>query len=595
MAPPAPSSSSAPESIPSPVAPLMTELYTFDTLLLTFLGKKSALPPTQPTTTITQTNPLDTSNGASNANAKADADAANAAAQMDQKTTPTSSSSFSPSIPSPPPTSPNLIDEALKVLLSKEVASSPSTGAISSSGDHSSSASSNPNLASWLELMSSPSISGSSSLSSPSSTSPSGSGKSSTNSDDFVGGKSTIMHGTSPTSTGGGVRGAGEVRGRGGITLAYQACQMLPEPIHLRHVNTTLLPLSINAPSSNGTIIAPSSNGEGIQDSYAIEYFADIGCTQFVMATAGTRVNVWQAELDLLESTPEKERGDKVVRYGSSRGGENGTARKRDNDDGVLRIVRRQSSPPSPSGIYTPWTPPPTTKQGLKSLDRVVSVRWVGIMRPTEFTLSKALIASRRPPNLNRLLVDPLLERRTDVNDNANDQQGNDGDGDNNNTDTPSSSETVTEIDERKDEGSDKGATGDGTSTPTTSVSLLVPPLQHGKDDGGDGVVGFVSWTPFNETTQLQAPTQRDTGSFPLDDMVFNLALRGKINSLNGTRNPTSTAAGSGGGHVGISHMTSQIVMAGLIAGLLLILGSLLTAIYYRQRRRKWYEEDGEV
>ncbi|KAH7047647.1 hypothetical protein BKA57DRAFT_514050 [Linnemannia elongata] len=554
MTPPALSSSSAPESIPSPVAPLMTELYTFDTLLLTFLGKKSALPPTQPTTTITQTSPLDSSNGASNANAKADADTANAAAQMDQKTTPTSSSSFSPSIPSPPPTSPNLIDEALKVLLSKEVASSPSTGAISSSGDHSSSASSNPNLASWLEPMSSPSTSGSSSPSSPSSISLSGSGKSSTNSDDFVGGKSTMMHGTSATSTG----------------------------------------VDINVPSSNGTIIAPSSNGEGIQDSYAIEYFADIGCTQFVMATAGTRVNVWQAELDLVESTSEKERGDKVVRYGSSRGGENGTARKRDNDDGVLRIVKRQSSPPSPSGIYTPWTPPPTTKQRLKSLDRVVSVRWVGIMRPTEFTLSKALIASRRPPNLNRLLVDPLLERRTDVNDNANDQQGNDGDGDNNNTDTPSS-ETVTEIDERKDEGSDKGATGDGTSTPTTSVSLLVPPLQHGKVDGGDGVVGFVSWTPFNETTQLQAPTQRDTGSFPMDDMVFNLALRGKINSLNGARNPTSTAVGSGGGHVGISHMTSQIVMAGLIAGLLLILGSLLTAIYYRQRRRKWYEEDGEV
>lgn len=220
----------------------------------------------------------------------------------------------------------------------------------------------------------------------------------------------------------------------------------------------------------------------------------------------------------------------------------------------------------------------------------VVSVRWVGILRPSEFTKSKAPIANRRPPNPNRLLVDPLLERRSDVNVNDNDNGGSDSDGDDNNTGTSSSSETVMEIDRRKDEKSGKEASGDGTSIPA-------PALQRGKDDGGNGVVGFVSWIPFNEEAQLQEPTRRAIGSMPLDDMVFSLALRGKINSLDRTKNSTSAVAGAGGGggHVGMAHMTSQVVMAGLIAGLLLILGSLLTAVYYRQRRNKWYEEDGDA
>lgn len=181
--------------------------------------------------------------------------------------------------------------------------------------------------------------------------------------------------------------------------------------------------------------------------------------------------------------------------------------RMRNGYGGFLRIARRHSSPPpaatvsppSPSSTHTPWTPPPTTKQELKGVDMVVSVRWVGILRPTEFTMSKALIANRRPPNPNRLLVDPLLDRRSDVNVNDNDDGGSESDGDDNNTGAPSSSKAVMEIVERKDEESGKGATGNGTSTPTTPKSFPVPPLQRGKDDGGDGMVGFVSWTPFNE------------------------------------------------------------------------------------------------
>lgn len=155
-----------------------------------------------------------------------------------------------------------------------------------------------------------------------------------------------MVHGAADTSTGGGRRGAVRARVGSGITLAYQACQMLPEPIHLRHANTTLLPLTINAPNSNGTITPSSngtstSNGDGSHDSYAIGYFADQECTQFVMATAGTRVNVWQAELDFVESNSEKEEGHEARRYGSSnRDGESGTTRKRDDYGGFLRIAR---------------------------------------------------------------------------------------------------------------------------------------------------------------------------------------------------------------------------------------------------------------
>jgi hypothetical protein len=211
------------------------------------------------------------------------------------------------------------------------------------------------------------------------------------------------------------------------------------------------------------------------------------------------------------------------------------------------------------------------------------------------------MTTSRRLLNPSRLLFDPLLERRGD--DGEGDSFGNDGgadededDGsDSDNTDTPSSEE------------SGKGATGDKTSTPpippTPTLTpiptpSLKPPLQVGKDaDSIGGVVGFVSWIPFNETTQLQQPNRRDVGSIPFEEMVFNRAHREAISSINGTRNSTATAAANASptGHTGIAHMTSQILMAGLIAGLLLILGSLLTAVYYRQQRKKWYEENGEV
>lgn len=596
-------------SSPSPTAPLAIELYTFDTLLLTFLGRKvasvilpSAPAPAQPTTTDSQ----DISSGLSDTNADADSDTntANAATQMDQET----ATSLSLSMPSsPPPAPPNLIDgETLSTLLPKEeVSLPPSTRAtLGFSDNNNESASSYPNVPSWLELLSPPPPSLLLSPSDSSSTSGSGrySGNTNSGSGDFVGGKSTRVHGavTATASPGGpGEGGGGGGKVRGGVVLAYQACQMLPEPIHLRYVNTTLLlppPTVTISPTTNGAGVNNGS-GNGSHDSYAyaIEYFADQGCTQFVMATAGTRVNVWQAELDLVERNSEKEE----ERYDGSTSGGSVTTHKRDGNNSInnsMQIARRQSSqppattaatavvsPPLPTSTYTPWTPPPTSKQDLKALDVVVSVRWVGILKPTEFTISTALTASRQPLNPSRMLVDPLLERRSD--DSVDIDVGNDGgadeDGDDSsdNPDTPSLEE------------SEKGATGDGMSTPTaTPTPSLGIPLQNGKDAGSsEGVVGFVSWIPFNETIQLQPPTLRDVGSIPLDETAFNLAYRGEINSINGTTaaNPT--------GYTGIAHTTSQILMAGLIAGLLLILGSLLTAIYYRQRRRKWYEEDGEV
>ncbi|KAF9902615.1 hypothetical protein EC991_004748 [Linnemannia zychae] len=642
MASSAPSSDVGSSPRPATAA-LTTELYAFDTLLLTFLGRKAVLPtepvPSSPTiapavsaSTISlsdpisslppaQTNPqeqehqpIDTTEYTE---AASDAHAAADAAQKDLLRTTSSTTS---------PVYPNLIENTLNTLsFSPPAPSSPSSPSpptniiLNSINNNNGNANtdnntgSNPSLPSWIELL----------APSSTATSPSGSGRTTdtntdiahiNSSDDFVEGKPTMAHNGTGEQGGGASVGGGGVKVRGGITLAYQACQMLPEPIHLRHVNTTLLPFS--TPIINDT--GDGDSRSSVQDSYAIEYFADQGCNEFLMATAGTGVNVWQAELDMVESNSEKDTAAKRTRedHDTTDAGE-GTRRfhrRRLREEKFIRIGKRQLLPspatlPTPAvttttAMFKPWTPAPTTKHALKSLDMVVSVRWVGILKPSEFKMSKALLASR-PPNPNRIVIDPLLERRDDDDgsgdiDDEDNEDGEDEQGYSSNTE-PHTTESITGRDGKKEE-YEQGAVGSNTppSSPPSSTPTLGP-LQDGKNLSeanatGVGIGGFVSWTPFNET-QLLAPARRDVGSFPLEDMVFNLAHRGALNPFDGKRNSTnsSTGAGTGGGHGGMTHMTSQIVMAGLIAGLLLILGSLLTAVYYRQKRKKWYEEDGDV
>ncbi|KAF9930109.1 hypothetical protein FBU30_000859 [Linnemannia zychae] len=589
-----------PSTVPeSSLSPLATELYTFDTLLLTFQGRR-ALPTDANFRPVTSSRDLSTSPPtAQTVTEDANGSSETRVHRRDSKATSPLPPSF---LSSHQPTLFNTVDETIlsrrtpsPVAVASPLPASTSENLNTISTSDSGISKSNFNLPSWLELLL-PSYS--SSISPGSSGTPRDDSNINNSRDSINKYPSTdVIHGTS-------------VKVKGGIKLGYRACQMLPEPIRLRHIKTTLLSI---AKSSTG------SEGLGL-NSFAIEYFADQGCNQFVMATAGTQVNVWQAELDLIESNSEEQeaRGDDDTIDSS---GEHGDSMKlwsrstliNEMDDKAKRGAKRQlsTSPLSKRSVdslsqaatmtFTPWSPPPTKKHELKRFDRVVSVRWIGILKPSVFITSKAQITDHSPSPI-RGVADSLHERSNENRNNNENADALDTDDINdhieNSFDIPLSKDNAGIDGEKRDSNKEidnksiplsspffQDASNSSTEGRYTPDDQSTHPEEKVAEDDG-----FVSWSPFLET-QLLEPIRRNVGPFVLENTVFNLAN----NPNKGRKNSTMNGGMGGGTFTGMSHSTSQIVMAGLIAGLLLILGSLLVAAYYRQRRRRWYEEDGNI
>ncbi|KAG0317124.1 hypothetical protein BGZ99_006496 [Dissophora globulifera] len=372
-------------------------------------------------------------------------------------------------------------------------------------------------------------------------------------------------------SEGGGRSTVGRLEGshrvNGTMTLAYMACQMLPAAMHLDMItaisstnitNTTSSTKNNTSQSTTGSLVATDLALERL----AIEYYADQDCSRFVVATAGTKVRVRNKADDgikchdsTVDTTVDATVPTTAMVVDSDAGRERGSNEEEEEVRAEVKEVLSETRP-ARAARELGQLDQIEQQQRQKLQQRIdtvygaklVSIRWVGILSPT--------------------YLDSIMKIRQQSTSGCNDR-----------------GDTLEQKDSWIDEDSNINGGSNNSSTDSSS--------------SGDTMDGFVSWDQF-ASIQLQPPPKSDLGPYRYNVSgisAVTAAVAGNNNG-NGTaiqNGSVSNSSRTGSGSTGMSHATSQIVMAGLIAGLFLILGSLLTAVYYRQERRRWYEEDGGV
>lgn len=308
-------------------------------------------------------------------------------------------------------------------------------------------------------------------------------------------------------------------RVKGTMTLAYMACQMLPDPMHLRVV-TMILPCptpSSFSPGSTTSTTTMSKKRSAATDSvlqqqlppqqgstaFAIEYFEDEDCEKFLMATSGPKVNLRE-------------------------------------DEGKKEWAKAGDALSGTTNTTTTLQDPPKSNSSQNRDPRVVSIRWVGL------ALHEGQIRTESLEDEGEKEVETEIE---DENNNGKESQ----------KENEQVDDTTIDQDDNNNDGEDEEHEGYLSWEPFLSSQLQPPPST---------IVGIIPPPP--------PPTQSTTANFTTPAMAAT-----------GTTTKTTPTM--------MSHGTSQMVMAGLVAGLFLFMGSLLMAVYYRQTRQKWYEEDGVV
>ncbi|GJJ72312.1 hypothetical protein EMPS_04669 [Entomortierella parvispora] len=368
----------------------------------------------------------------------------------------------------------------------------------------------------------------------------------------------------------------------GTMTLAYMACQMLPDPIHVREVSmapsdashspvlsrgtaatggaavtTAATTTAATTPLPSETVVEGDPLRRLVESAFAIEYFKDQDCSQFLMATAGSKVNIQEAEDRWINTY----------------------------DD------RLDSRTGATTGLFDPKTFKDNIRHG-----RAVSVRWVGLVSLSEFLLekSKRVQDLERRRHMRRAIVGSARKVTRDV------EEDDDEDDDDEDDDEEEDDEEEDDEEEDDEEEDDESVDDDDEDDDHDDDEDEVDNDAHIQDDEDDSSPdkrheingeenGYVSWVPF-------LPSY----IYPPPRIVLDASARVAGSGAQGTVDPTSKHNSTNGGQKGaasrgLDHETSQIVMAGLVVGLLLFLGSFLMAVHYRQRRKKWYEEDGEV
>ncbi|KAG0309070.1 hypothetical protein BGZ98_005392 [Dissophora globulifera] len=372
-------------------------------------------------------------------------------------------------------------------------------------------------------------------------------------------------------SEGGGRSTAGRWEGshriNGTMTLAYMACQMLPAAMHLDMItaisstnitNTTNSTKNNTSQSTTGSLVATDLAPGRL----AIEYFADQDCSRFVVATAGTKVRVRnkadggiKCDESTVDTTVDATVPTTAMVIDSDARGDSGGNREEEEVRAEVKEVLSETRP-ARAARELGQLDQIEQQQRQKRQQRidtvygakVVSIRWVGILSPTYY--------------------DSIMKIGQQSTSGCNDGE----------------SDALEQEDSWDEDSSINGGSNNGNT---------------GSSSSGDAVDGFVSWDQF-ASTQLQPPPRSDLGPYRYNVSAISAVTAAVAGSNNGNgtaiqNGSVSNSSRTGSGSTGMSHATSQIVMAGLIAGLFLILGSLLTAVYYRQERRRWYEEDGGV
>jgi len=192
----------------------------------------------------------------------------------------------------------------------------------------------------------------------------------------------------------------------------------------------------------------------------------------------------------------------------------------------------------------------------------VVSVRWVGLVSPSGFLLEKSKHMQDRAKE-RHVRRDSAGRTRKEIRAFEEDYEDEEDDDD----------EDETQVDEDGEDSS-----------------------RDKRHDARDDDSGYLSWEPFLPS-QIYPPPRIILGAItPRPSSFVSTVLAPGSNAQEGM-DPTTKRHGTqkGAASTGLDHGTSQIVMAGLVVGLLLFLGSFLMAVHYRQRRRKWYEKTAEV